>query len=105
MSLCFLLAVIPDVAMGVETYVTSLPKSMRVVVNSNLDGAIQADDVVTLREAIALVNGTLTVEKLSLAEKAQVTSSNTPRIDFNLPIGKTTIALEEILPPWQFLSW
>ena len=99
LSLCFLLAVIPDVAMGVETYVTSLPKFMRVVVNSNLDGAIQADDVVTLREAIALVNGNLPLDKLSAAEKAQVTPSNIPRIDFNLPTGKTTIALEGVLPP------
>ncbi len=94
LSLCVLLAAIPDVAMGVETHV-----SVRVVVNSNQDGAVRTDDVVTLREAIALVNGTLPVEKLSQAEKAQITPSNVPRIDFNLPKGQTNIALQEILPP------
>jgi outer membrane protein OmpA-like peptidoglycan-associated protein len=99
LSLCVLLAVVPDVAMGVETHLASVPKFMRVVVNSNLDGAVAADDGVTLREAIAIVNGTLAVERLSEAEKAQVSSSDTPRIDFNLPAGKTEIALQEILPP------
>lgn len=76
-----------------------LATSVRIVVNSNKDGAVQPDDVVTLREAIQIVNGALPLEKLSPAEKAQVTPSNTPRIDFNLPITKTTIAILDILPP------
>lgn len=76
--------------------------SIRVVVNSNQDGAIQADDVVTLREAIALVNGTLSIEQLSDREKNQVQSlgNNLPsRIEFNLPPQERAIAIQELLPP------
>jgi outer membrane protein OmpA-like peptidoglycan-associated protein len=77
----------------------STSTSLRVVVNSNKDGAIQADEVVTLREAIQIVNGALALEKLSSSEKAQVSPSSKPRIDFNLPLAKTTIAILDILPP------
>ncbi|GAX42229.1 hypothetical protein NIES4075_32290 [Tolypothrix sp. NIES-4075] len=76
------------------------PPALRVVVNSNSDGNIQADSVLTLREAIALVNGTLTVEQLSNSEKAlvQPQTSGTSRIEFNLPNGATTIQLQQQLP-------
>lgn len=76
------------------------PSSLRVVVNSNSDGNIQADEQLTLREAIALVNGTLTVEQLSSSEKAlvQPQSGGTSRIEFNLPNGATTIQLQQQLP-------
>lgn len=81
----------------------STPKTpLRVVVNSNQDGAIGRDNALTLREAIALVNGQLSVEQLSDAEKALVKplEPNTPsRIEFNLPPSQTTIRLQEILPP------
>ncbi|WP_017317030.1 right-handed parallel beta-helix repeat-containing protein [Mastigocladopsis repens] len=76
--------------------------SLRVVVNSNQDGAVQADDVVTLREAIAIVNGTLPVQQLSASEKTQVTplnANNASRIEFNLPQKQTTIRLVDVLPP------
>ncbi|MBD2356975.1 right-handed parallel beta-helix repeat-containing protein [Tolypothrix sp. FACHB-123] len=76
--------------------------SIRVVVNSNQDGAIQADDVVTLREAIALVNGTLSIEQLSDREKIQVQSLDnnlSSRIEFNLPSQERAIAIQELLPP------
>ncbi|BAZ27863.1 hypothetical protein NIES4074_02910 [Cylindrospermum sp. NIES-4074] len=76
--------------------------ALLVVVNSNQDGAIQADEVVTLREAIAIVEGILPLDKLSDREKIQVQPlpSNTPsRIEFNLPSGQTTIALQQVLPP------
>jgi len=76
--------------------------SLEVVVNSNQDGAIQPDNALSLREAIALVNNQLSVEKLSSAEKAQIKllAPNTPsRITFNLPTGQTIIRLKEILPP------
>ncbi len=74
----------------------------RVVVNSNQDGAIQPDSALTLREAIAIVNGQLSVELLSQAEKAQVQPLNadtSSRIEFNLPPEQTTIRLQEMLPP------
>ncbi|AFZ11997.1 hypothetical protein Cri9333_1086 [Crinalium epipsammum PCC 9333] len=75
---------------------------IRVTVNSNQDGAIKPDAVLSLREAIQIVNGTLAVERLSDAEKAGVESlnANTPsRIEFNLPPDQTTIPLIKALPP------
>ncbi|MBE9129262.1 hypothetical protein IQ258_24700, partial [Coleofasciculus sp. LEGE 07081] len=79
---------------------TTQPNNVVVVVNSNQDGEIQPDQGLTLREAIAIVNGELGVEQLSAAEKAQITPGNTTsRIEFNLPPDQTTIRLEEILPP------
>ena len=72
-----------------------------VFVNSNQDGAIEPDGVITLREAIALVNGQLSVARLSEAEKAQVKplSADAPsRIEFNLPPNQTIIRLQESLP-------
>ncbi|BAY10927.1 right-handed parallel beta-helix repeat-containing protein [Calothrix sp. NIES-2098] len=96
-AVCLLLLVLPEVA------VSQPPQpSVKVVVNSNQDGAIQADDVLTLREAIALVNGTLPIEQLSDREKAQVQTlgNNLPsRIEFNLPPQERAIALKELLPP------
>lgn len=74
---------------------------LQVVVNSDRDGAVQADNALTLREAIHIVNGTLPLDKLSDREKTQVQSlsSNAPsRIVFNLPPQQTTIRLSEILP-------
>jgi outer membrane protein OmpA-like peptidoglycan-associated protein len=71
-----------------------------ITVNSNQDN-IQSDDGLTLREAIALVNGTLTVEQLSATERAQVQQTGTEgasRINFNLPAEQTTIQLTELLP-------
>ncbi len=81
----------------------SQPKtSLRVVVNSNQDGAIGRDNALTLREAIALVNGQLSVEQLSEAEKALVKPlepNTASRIEFNLPTSQTTIRLQDMLPP------
>jgi outer membrane protein OmpA-like peptidoglycan-associated protein len=72
----------------------------RVIVNSNSDGQIQADDVITFREAIEIVNGTLPVDKLSPGEKNQVEEVNSSStITFNLNAGQTTIQLQSILPP------
>jgi outer membrane protein OmpA-like peptidoglycan-associated protein len=76
--------------------------SVTVVVNSNQDGTVQPDDALTLREAIAIVNGTLSRDRLSEAEKAQIKplEPNTPsRIEFNLPPNQTTIRLQRPLPP------
>jgi outer membrane protein OmpA-like peptidoglycan-associated protein len=76
---------------------SAAPQPLRVVVNSDQD-TIQADDGITLREAIALVNGTLSLDKLSATEKAQVSASDRPQITFSLPDGRTTIRLSEVLP-------
>ncbi|MGI0486117.1 OmpA family protein [Pantanalinema rosaneae CENA516] len=76
----------------------------RVTVNSGLDAAVQADDALTLREAILIVNGSLPLDQLSEAERAQVNSlagEVSSQIEFNLPADQTTIALESELPPLE----
>jgi len=74
--------------------------AFKVVVNSNQDGEIIADGGLTLREAIALVNGDIKIEQLSQSEKTQVQIiPGTSRIEFNLPPQQTTIFLKEVLPP------
>lgn len=74
--------------------------SFRAIVNSNQDGAPQADAGLTLREAILLLNGVLTVEQLSPAERAQVQplTDGNAKIEFRLPTSQTTIRLEALLP-------
>ncbi len=82
--------------------------AMRIVVNSNQRPRPEnskLDDTVTLRDAIAIINGTVSIEQLSQSQKNQVQIINddgkipTNRIEFNLPADQTTIALQEILPP------
>ena len=94
------LAASPSLA---QTPDTSATQSFRVTVNSNQDGAVQADDALTLREAIAIVNGTLPLEQLSPAQKAQVEvlTGARPQIVFKLPEGQTTIRLVDTLPALQ----
>ncbi len=85
----------------------SLSEPLRVVVNSNED-TIARDNVVTLREAIALINGDLKLADLNEAERRQVSRlvvsneqyKNLPvsRIEFQLPLDKTTIRLQQSLP-------
>jgi hypothetical protein len=72
--------------------------SLRAIVNSAQDGPIQADQGLTLREAIALTNGDLSVDRLSPQEAAQVQPADQSEIGFNLPTGSTTIYLKELLP-------
>ncbi|MDZ7962202.1 MAG: OmpA family protein [Aulosira sp. DedQUE10] len=81
-----------------QTPTLPLPISLRVIVNSNQDGNIQPDEQLTLREAIELVNGTLTVAQLSNVEKALVQPASSSRIEFNLPPTATTILLQTQLP-------
>ena len=97
LALCFLLLPLS----GVAKSSTIQHSPLQVIVNSNLDGSVKAEEVVTLREAIALVNGTLTLDKLSDRQRSQVTTlNNAPsQIKFNLPPQATTINLTEILPP------
>lgn len=73
----------------------------QITINSNLDGAIQPDTALTLREAIAIANGTLSYETLSAAEQALVrpSAAGGSQVSFDLPTGQTTIALTELLPP------
>ncbi len=77
---------------------TPLPR-LRVVVNSDQD-SVQADGGLTLREAIELVNGTLSPDRLSAAEKSQVSTAPgaTSEITFQLPIGQTVIRVSKLLP-------
>ncbi len=73
----------------------------QITVNSNQDGEIQPDRELTLREAIAIANGSLTLDLLSEAERAQVQSAVNQKgsqIRFNLPSDRTTIELRKALP-------
>jgi outer membrane protein OmpA-like peptidoglycan-associated protein len=82
-----------------STPTTPSAPAVRVVVNSNIDGAVTADSQLTLREAIEIVNGTLTPQQLSSAEQAQISpASSGSTIEFNLPGGATTIELQTVLP-------
>ncbi|MTJ48260.1 hypothetical protein [Dolichospermum sp. UHCC 0259] len=89
-----LLIVVPKIALAQTS--SAGPK---ILVNSNQDGEIKADEFLTLREAISLINGSLKVEQLSNIEKAQITPSQASQISFNLPPNQTTIYLQEVLPP------
>ncbi|EDX72760.1 OmpA family protein [Coleofasciculus chthonoplastes PCC 7420] len=82
------------------TLVTAQSPNLRVVVNSTQD-SITPDEFLTLREAIELTNGQLTVNQLSDTERTLVSSSpgQSPQIEFNLPPQDTTIYLTELLPP------
>jgi outer membrane protein OmpA-like peptidoglycan-associated protein len=96
LTTCFLLLISPEIAASQSP--VSPSSSLRVVVNSGED-VVKADDKLTLREAIALINNTLPLQQLSTAEKALV-QQNTPdsRIEFNLPSNETTIQLQQELP-------
>ncbi|MEQ8755448.1 MAG: OmpA family protein [Coleofasciculus sp. G1-WW12-02] len=81
------------------TLATAQSPNLRVVVNSTQD-TISPDELLTLREAIELTNGDLTVDQLSDIERTLVTSSEqSSRIEFSLPPQDTTIYLNELLPP------
>lgn len=76
--------------------------SLAVTVNSHRDGPVQADEALTLREAIALINGTLSIDALSQAEQDQVEllGENASEIRFDLP-SSAPIELVELLPDIQ----
>lgn len=82
------------------TWATAQSPNFRVIVNTNQD-SIAPDEFLTLREAIELTNGQLTVDQLSDSEKTLVSFSSEQfsRIEFNLPTPDTTIYLNELLPP------
>jgi outer membrane protein OmpA-like peptidoglycan-associated protein len=94
-----LLGSVPSVlAQEQPTKPTPPAQPLRLIVNSNQD-TIQPDAVLTLREAIAIANGTLPLDKLSDSEKLQTSAASNFVIGFNLPEGQTTIQLTELLPP------
>ena len=75
-------------------------QSYRVLVNSDRD-TINPDQALTLREAIEIVNNTLTWDDLSPVEQKQVTVINqaqASRIEFALS-APVKIELQETLPP------
>ena len=81
-----------------KTLARSNLQSFKVVVNSDRD-TIDPDRELTLREAINLVNNTLSYTELSPAEQQQVEAvSNSSRIEFNLP-APAKIELQDTLPP------
>ena len=89
----------PTVSLSQTAPVPGAP--LRVVVNSNQDGPATPDQGLTLREAILLTKGDLTVAELSAAEAAQVEALNpnvAPRIEFDLPPDQTVIQLQDLLP-------
>jgi outer membrane protein OmpA-like peptidoglycan-associated protein len=101
-TLCLLISevAVSQTPMQLRNISQKLPSSaLRVIVNSNQD-VVQADNQLTLREAIQLVNGTLSVAQLSDAEKAlvQPLTQGGSRIEFNLPANATTILLKQELP-------
>ncbi|MEM9486854.1 MAG: OmpA family protein, partial [Cyanobacteria bacterium P01_F01_bin.116] len=92
-------ATLPSLAQTEETAdLNNLPK-VQITVNSPEDGPMMPDDQLTLREAIAITNGTLTTAELSTAEQQQVAaSSGNSVINFDLPASDTTIELQSLLP-------
>ena len=66
----------------------------QITVNSDRDGDIQPDLELTLREAVAIANGSLTLERLSDTERSQVkplVNQKGSQIGFNLPSDRTKI--------------
>ncbi|MEP0856171.1 OmpA family protein [Trichocoleus sp. DQ-U1] len=92
---------LPFVFLLLPISATAQTENLKVVVNSNQDGAVNPDDALTLREAIEIVNGTLPLDRLSSAEQNQVSSNvgTGSLIAFNLPSADTTIRLVDVLPP------
>ena len=74
-------------------------QSFKVVVNSDRD-TIAPDKELTLREAINLVNNTLSYDSLTPTERQQVVmlTTNASRIEFDFPTP-LKIELSKILPP------
>ncbi len=95
--------ILPWCAIAMAVPATAQTVQMRapfqIVVNSVQD-QVEPNTELTLREAIDLANGTLTLEQLSAAEQAQVTAgvTSTDEIQFALPPGNSTIFLASALP-------
>jgi outer membrane protein OmpA-like peptidoglycan-associated protein len=71
---------------------------LQITVNSNLD-QVRADEFLTLREAMTIVNGQLSLDRLSTAERQLVqTSPDFHQIQFKLTAGQSRIVLNAELP-------
>jgi outer membrane protein OmpA-like peptidoglycan-associated protein len=74
------------------------PSYLQLTVNSDRD-EIRPDGLLTLREAISLVNGQLLLDRLSSEERQLVDPSNDRhQIQFKLTLGKSRIVLNAELP-------
>ncbi|MCY7334189.1 MAG: right-handed parallel beta-helix repeat-containing protein [Pseudanabaena sp. CAN_BIN31] len=76
-------------------------QNYQITVNSDRDDEIQADRELTLREAIAIANGSLALDRLSDTERTQIkplVNQKGSQISFNLPSDRTTIRLRKALP-------
>ncbi|MDG3494122.1 MULTISPECIES: OmpA family protein [Pseudanabaena] len=80
---------------------TSRP-NYQITVNSDRDDEIQPNNEMTLREAMAIANGSLSIDRLSESERAQIkplaANAKGSRIIFNLLPNRTTIELRRSLP-------
>lgn len=115
MKSAFPLSLAATIALASQTAVYAQSKSssissiepLRVVINSNQD-VVAKDEVLTLREAILLVNGQMKLEELSTRERTQVSrpvmSGETYKglpvshIEFQLPTEQSMIRLQTALP-------
>ncbi len=98
---------IPSQAQAQAQAQTQTIEPLRVVVNSNQD-IVAKDQIITLREAILLVNGQMKMSDLSDREKSLVSRPvmsgenyrglPVSRIEFQLPTDQTTIRLKTVLP-------
>ncbi|MEO0802133.1 MAG: OmpA family protein [Cyanobacteria bacterium J06642_2] len=100
----------PSVAIAQSEPAPSSLPPLRVVVNSTQDGPVEADDALTLREAIEIAHGRLSLDDLSPAERTQVSAAGeaekvslyenevVSRIEFDLPPEDATIRLTAELP-------
>ncbi len=104
----FPLALAATIALAIPSQVQAQSiEPLRVVVNSNQD-SVTKDQVITLREAILLVNGQMKMEDLSDRERTLVSrpvmsgenykGNPVSRIEFQLPADQTTIRLQKVLP-------
>ena len=96
LSATLLPTLLPTVSRAQKVFQPDFPQ---VTVNSPLDGPVQPDSMLTLREAIEIINGTLPLAALSADEQQLLNiHSERPIIQFDLPAGQTAIELASVLP-------
>lgn len=94
----FLIAGMLSLVFPLRTIAEDRP-SYRITVTGGGDEVLR-DTTITLREAIALMNGELSPEQLTKEERLQVVrEGDRPVIRFALPSGEKTIQLQSLLPP------
>jgi outer membrane protein OmpA-like peptidoglycan-associated protein len=91
----------PDFSLENLAIADTINPRYQITVNSDRDDEIQSDLELTLREAIAIANGSLTLDRLSDPERAQIkpiANAKGSSIGFALPSDRTTIKLRKALP-------